>query len=320
MSRKKLLEHIGAIAVIVVFAFLALGSGTMNNTRSTSRTKNWIFDWEEDHKTSLGQYEIVYKDNPKSMPPPLNAPDLFGRVNWFSSILNTFELQDKLSMEQKLELFDALFNYVPGKTQDMGYRIVSLGKFDDGKSLQFVLAAVELSDKEPPGTHGLRILSNCMVRQSNEGRQFVISELALVMLNWRTLGVIFPDGRVVRSNNLHDEDEIAKWKKESGDDEALLAVNLSDLYIKDEISENDTEAFAMLEKAIAAPSSKPEIDITLRLNYFLCLLSANRVDEAEKTLAEATELYQNISSPDPGLKSAVEFEAPTMLAIYRRAG
>jgi hypothetical protein len=320
MSRKKLLEHIGAIAVIGVFAFLALGSGTMNNTRSTSSTRSWILNWEEAHKTSLGQYEIVYKDNPQSMPPPLNAPDLFGRVNWFSFILNTFELQDKLSMEQKLELFDALFNYVPGKTQDMGYRIVSLGKFDDGKSLQFVLAAVKLNDKAPPGTHGLRIYSNCMIRQSNEGRQFVITELPLGVVNWDTIGVIFPDGRVIRAGNLHDEEEIAKWKEESGDDEAILAVNLSDLYIKDEISENDAEAFAMLEKAIAGASSKPEIDITLRLNYFLCLLSANRVDEAEKTLSEATELYQNISSPDPGLKSAVEFEAPTMLAIYKRAG
>jgi hypothetical protein len=320
MSRKKLLEHIGAIAVIGVFAFLALGSGTMNNTRSTSSKGNWIFDWEEGHKTSLGQYEIAYKDNPKSMPPPLNAPDLFGRVNWFSSILNTFELQDKLSMEQKLELFDALFNYIPGKMQDEGYRVVSLGKFDDGKSLQFVLGVVKLNDKAPPGTHGLRIFSNCMVRQSNEGRQFAISELILGMVNWRTLGVIFTDGRVVRSNNLYDEDNIARCKEEAGDDEALLAVNLSDLYIKDEISENDAEAFAMLEKAIAAPSSDSVTDIGLRLNYFLCLLSANRVDEAEKTLAEATELYQNVSSSDPGLKSAVEFEAPAMLAIYRNAG
>ncbi|MDR1256872.1 MAG: tetratricopeptide repeat protein [Spirochaetaceae bacterium] len=320
MSRKKLLEHIGAIAVIGVFAFLALGSGTMNNTRSTNRARSWVLDWEEGHKTSLGQYEIAYKDNPKSMPPPLNAPDLFGRVNWFSSILNTFELQDKLSMEQKLELFDAMFNYVPGKTQTEGYRVVSLGKFDDGKSLQFVLGAVKLNDKAPPGTHGLQIYSNCMIHQSNEGRQFVITELTLGVVNWDTLGVIFPDGRVIRANDLHDEEANAKLIEEAGDDEALIAMNLSDQYIKDEISENDAEAFAMLEKAIAAPSSDSVTDIGLRLNYFLCLLSANRVDEAEKTLAEATELYQNVSSSDPGLKSAVEFEAPAMLAIYRNAG
>jgi tetratricopeptide (TPR) repeat protein len=318
--RKKWLEHVGAIVIIGVFAFLALGSGTMDNTRETSKTGRWILDWEEDHKTSLGQYEIVYKDSPRSMPEPLNVPDLFGRVNWFSSILNTFELQDKLSMEQKLALFDALFNYVPGKTQNEGYRIVSLGKYRNDQSLQFVLGAVKLNDKAPPGTHGLRMYSNCMISQSNEGKRFVISQLTLVALNWVSLGVIFPDGRVVRASNLHDEDEIARWKEESGDDEATLAINLSDLYIKDEIRENDAEAFAMLEKAIAGPSSDPEIDIALRLNYFLCLLSENRVDEAEKTLAEATELYHNISSSDPGLKSAVEHEAPSMLAIYRNAG
>jgi hypothetical protein len=312
--------HVGTIAVIGVFAFLALGSGTLDNTQNTSKTRSWILGWEEDHKTSLGQYEIVYKDSPRSMPEPLNTPDLFGRVDWFSSILNTFELQDKLSMEQKLALFDALFNYIPGKIQNEGYRIVSLGKYRNEQSLQFVLGAVKLNDKAPPGTHGLRIYSNCMISQSNEGRRFVISQLILGTLNWDSLGVIFPDGRVVRASNLHDEDEIAKWKEESGDDEAILAINLSDLYIKDEIRENDAEAFAKLEKAIAGPSSDPEIDITLRLNYFLCLLSVNRVDEAEKTLAEVTEIYHNISNSDPGLKSAVELEAPVMLAIYRNAG
>jgi hypothetical protein len=254
------------------------------------------------------------------MPPPLNAPDLFGRVNWFSLILNAFELRDKLSMEQKLELFDALFNYVPGNTRDVGYCVVSLGKFEDDKSLLFILAAVELSGKAPPGTRGLRIFSNCMINRSNVGSRFIITELSLSVPNRETLGVIFPDGRVIRAGNLHDEKENVRWKKESGDDEALLAVNLSDLYIKDKIRENDAEAFAMLEKAIAGHFSNLEIDIALRLNYFLCLLSANRVDEAEKTLTETTELYQNISSPDPGLKSALEFEAPAMLAICRRAG
>jgi tetratricopeptide (TPR) repeat protein len=317
MGKKKMLEHVGAIAIIGVFAFLALGSGTLDNTRSTSGTGSWILNWENDHKTSLGQYEIVYKDNHRSMPEPLNAPDLFGRVNWFISILDVFDLQDKLSMEQKLELFDALFHNIPGKTQDEGYRIVSLGKFVGDKSLQFVLGAVKLNDKAPPGTHGLQIYSNCMITRTNEGKQFIITQLTLGTLNWDTLGVVFPDGRVVRANNLHDEEEIAKWKEESGGDETLLAINLSDLFIKDEIRENDAEAFAMLEKAIAAPSSGPASDIVLRLNYFLCLLSANRIDEAEKTLAEATELYQNVSDPDLGLKSAVEWEAPAMLAIYR---
>jgi hypothetical protein len=49
------------------------------------------------------------------------------------------------------------------------------------------------------------------------------------------------------------------------------------------------------------------------------MLSVNRSNEAEKTPAEATELYQNLSDTDPVLKSTVEQEAPVMPAIYRNA-
>jgi hypothetical protein len=71
---------------------------------------------------------------------------------------------------------------------------------------------------------------------------------------------------------------------------------------------------------MAAPSDNPSIDVAVRLNYFLCLLSESRVDEAESLLAEATELYQKLEEPESGLYEAVELEAPTLLAIYRKAG
>ncbi|MDR0637689.1 MAG: tetratricopeptide repeat protein [Spirochaetaceae bacterium] len=319
MKGKKFFENAAAIAVIGLFAFLALGSGTMEGAQKSQGSRGWILDWEKEHETSLGQYEIAYKDNPKSMPEPLET-GLFGRANWFLTILNVFDLQDKLNMEQKLQLFDALFNYVPAKTQDEGYRIVTLGGFKNGKALQFVLASVGLNEKAPKGTHGLRIVSNSTVLNTDKGKMFTITELILGTINWSSLGVIFPDGRVIQAGNLSDEKDIEKWKKESGDDQTLLAINLSDLYIKDEIKENDAEAFALLEKALADPIADPAENLAARLNYFLCLLSANRIDEAEKTLDEVTELYQNLpEQSDPGLKLAVELEAPTLLAIHKRS-
>lgn len=317
MKGKKFFENVAAIAVIGVFAFLALGSGTMEGAQGTKGTGSWILDWEQEYKTSLDRYEIVFKDNPKSMPEPLET-GLFGRANWFLTILSVFDLLDELNMDQKLQLFDALFNYVPAKTQDEGYRIVTLGGFKDDKALQFVLASVELNEKAPKGTHGLKIITNSTVLNTNKGKQFTITQLSLG-INWSPLGVIFPDGRVIQTGNLYDEKEVDKWKKESEGNETVLAVNLSDLYIKDEIKENDAEAFAMLEKALSGTITDPVENMTVRLNYFLCLLSANRIDEAEKTLDEVTELYRNLPDQSAaGLKQAVEIEAPTLLAIHKK--
>jgi hypothetical protein len=316
MEKKK--QHVGAVAVICGFAFLALGSGTMEGA-GNSGTGTWIFDWEKDHK-SIGQYDVIYQDNPQSMPQAVENADLFGRANWFLAILNTFELQDKLSIDQKLTLFDALFNYVPAETQTVAYRIVSLGGFKDDRTLQLVLGAVKLNEKAPQGTHGMNIISNCMIIDTSKGRIFTVNELYPGRTNWDTLGIVFPDGRVIRGNSLYSEKELEERKEESGDNEALLAINLSDLYIKDELKENDAEAFAMLEKAMAVPSDVPGSDIILRLNYFLCLLSVNRVDEAETMLTEATDLFKKIEEPEAGLAEAVELEAPTLLAIYRKAG
>ncbi|MDR1468836.1 MAG: tetratricopeptide repeat protein [Spirochaetaceae bacterium] len=317
MKGKKFFENAAAIAIIGLFAFLALGSGTMEGTRGAQGTGSWILDWEEEHKTSLGRYEIVFKDNPKSMPEPLET-GLFGRANWFLTILNVFDLQETLNMDQKLQLFDALFNYVPAKTQSEGYRIVNLGGFKDDKALQFVLASAALNEKAPKGTHGLNIISNTVIISTDKGKTFTITELKLG-INWSSLGIIFPDGRLIKAGNVYSEKEVEKRKKESGDSETLLAINLSDLYIKDEIKENDTEAFAMLEKVLADTATDPVESIVARLNYFLCLLSANRIEEAEKTLSEATALYQNLPpQSDAGLKRAVEREAPTLLAIHKR--
>jgi hypothetical protein len=317
MKGKKVLENAGAIAVIGLFAVLALGSGTTEAARESGSTGSWILDWEQEHKTSLGQYEIVFKDNPKSMPKPLET-GLFGRAVWFSGILNVYDLQGKLNMDQKLQLFDALFNYVPVKTQDEGYRIVSLGGFKDGKALQFVLASVKLNEKAPKGTHGLKIITNSTILNTDKEKIFTITELSLG-INWSPLGVIFPDGRVIQTGNLYDQKEVDNQKKEFGDNATFLAINLSDIYIKDEIKENDAEAFAMLEKVIADTGVDAESGIVARLNYFLCLLSANRVDEAEEMLAETTELYQNLpGQSDMDLEQAVELEAPLLLAIYQR--
>jgi hypothetical protein len=52
--------------------------------------------------------------------------------------------------------------------------------------------------------------------QSNKGKQFVISQLSLVALNWDTLGVIFSDKHIVRASNLHEEEANTKWKKGVG--------------------------------------------------------------------------------------------------------
>ena len=312
-----------AAIMLAIFALFLPGCGTAEGSRRS--TGNWILDWEADMVKGRPENEIAFMDNPDSMPRPAES-GLFYRINWFNPILGTFELHQKLNMEQKQRLFDALFGHIPGEIHDRAYRMVSVGNFMNGKSLIFALAAVKLNEHAPPGSSlGIQILSNCLftdVKKKNEDtvtRSFVITELSLVQANWRALGVFFPDGRLVRTSDLFNEEKIARWKKESGNDQGLLAVNLSDLYIKDELESNDREAAAMLEKTIADANVEPVIAAAARLNYFLYLLAAGDTAGAEKMLNEAAALAKNSKEKDPGLTNALEYEAPAMLELYKYA-
>jgi hypothetical protein len=309
---------IGLATVTLLFQSCGMLSGVQRSPGG-----NWIFDWEANTREGLAEYEVAFKDNPDSVPEKIET-GLFHRISWFNTILGTFELHQKLNMEQKRQLFDALFGYIPGRPQDQAYRVVSLGKFKKEKPLIFLLAAAELNEKAPPGSIlGIDILSNCMywdVKEKNSSvftRDFTITELRQAEINWNSFGLLFSDGLLVKGNDLFNEKKIEKWKKESGNDQGMLAVNLSDLYIKDELVSNNAEAAAMLERVIADTSAEPLIAVSARLNYFLYLLSTGDTGGAEKTLREAADIAGTINDKDPGMVSALEYEAPAMLELYK---
>jgi hypothetical protein len=311
-------RYVTTAVVFAGFAVLYMGS-----LATTNNSKGWIVGWEAEKKTKLAKNEIAYKDSPKSMPGKKESP-LFGRIVMYNDILNTLDLHKPLNMEQKKQLFNVLFNYIPAKTQAEAYRIAAIGKYADEKNLQFALAAVKLNEKAPAGSHGFKILTNAWITKTTEKATGAVSKsfnilsfeepIALVMC-WSAIGVVMPDGRLVYAGNLYSKEAEEKLISEAGSNEALKAINLSDFYIKDEKKENDVEAFAMLEKIIPNKNLSPIEATIARLNYFMCLLSAGRTEEAEKIFNEAKQTGKNIK--DAGLTHALENEAPLMLALAK---
>ena len=317
LYKKSLVRYLVTALVFAGFAVLYMGS-----LATTNSGKGWILDWEAEKKTKLAKNEIAYKDSPKSMPGKKESP-LFGRIIMYNDILNMLDLHQTLSMEKKKHLFNVLFNYIPANPQTEGYRIAALGKYKDEKNLEFILASTKLNEKAPAGSNGFRLLTNNYIISTknidtNEVKKnFIIMDFDAPTASrcWSTLGVVMPDGRLVNAGNLYSKEEEEKLISEAGGSEALKAINLSDFYIKDEKKENDAEAFAMLEKIIPNKNLSPMEATIARLNYFMCLLSANRLEEAEKIFNEAKQTGKTVK--DDGLKNALENEAPLMLALAK---
>ena len=305
--------------VCIVLFFIVFFSSCLTTAKNEPAT-SWIFDNNNLEKTKLSKNEIVYRDNPVGLPAEAET-DLFGKINWFNSLLETFNLHEILSFEQKEVLFNALFGFIPAGPTDDFYRAIAIGEYFSDKSPLILYARVyRPSARAPSGSVGiLDFTANCAAIRNNRTGIIdfrPINGLIVPNMNWFSNGVIFTDGSIIKASDLFSQENENKVIEEAGDNIYLQYVNLADSYIKDEIKSNDNSALRMLNEAFNR-ADDPTIRIAAKLNTFLYYLYKQDINNAEEALLTAVELSRGLENIDPSLKRVINIEAPTILEIYK---
>jgi hypothetical protein len=307
--------------VAMIIATL-LGCATTSGTSSTGKmTTSWIFDKDNLEQRNLSKNEIIYRDIPAGLPSGQNIK-LFGRISWFNSLLETFDLHESLSLEEKQKLFDALFGFIPDQPTDEIYRAIALGKYlSDGSSLILYARMYRPSNSAPEGSKGiLQFTGNfSAIRNNTTGILSFrpMNGLIIPNLNWFSNGIVFSDGILVKASYLYSNEAEEQIKKDAGNDINMLHVNLADMYIKDQIKENDESALAMLFQAFDNNESPDFIKVLAKLNSFLYYIYKDDIVLAEKELSEATELSKNIKDLDESFVRVINIESPVILELYK---
>jgi hypothetical protein len=316
---RKLICILSVFSVIFTGCFTLPSGGSSSNSRKVADT--WVFDGDNLAKRTLSKNEIVYRDNPAGLPKGANT-ELFGRVNWFNSLLEGFALHETMSFEDKEALFDALFGFIPDGPTDDFYRTVAIGGYfkDGAEPLIFYARVYEPSDKAPAGSKNiLRFTGNFIItqnRQTGETNLQPINTSISHSVNWSTTGIILSDNSVVKASDIYSPEKEDEIKAGSGDNIYFQYVNLSDLYIKDEKKDNDDKILEMLNDAYNNVDSLP-IRLVAKLNTFLYYLYKNDIASAEEALTIATQIYSESENIDPSFGIVVDIDAPTMLRIYK---
>jgi hypothetical protein len=289
-----------------------------NNTNKPS--KSWILGTNSLEESKLLKNEIAYRDNPAGLPAEIEI-DLFGKISWFNSLLETFDLHETLSFEEKEVFFDALFGFIPAEPTDDFFRTIGVGEYLSDKSPLILYAGVyRPSDRAPAGSKGiLQFTGNFVALRNNQtGKVHFRSLKGMIIsdINWFSNGIIFAGGSIVKASYLFSQEGENKLREEAGDNIYLQYVNLADNYIKDEIKDNDDKALEMLNEAFN-DAVDPTIRIVAQLNTFLYYLYKQNVDSAEDALTIAVQLSNEVENIDPSFKQVIDIEAPTMLKIYK---
>lgn len=308
-----------AYVVIVSMFFWGSCSTTSSNNASKPATP-WIFDNNNLEKANLTKNQIVYRDNPAGLPKGVKS-DLFGRINWFNSLLEIFDLHETLKFEEKEMFFNALFGFIPEEPTDDIFRAIAIGEYFSDKSPLILYTTVyKPSSKAPGGSKGILDFSGnfTAVRNNQTGKITFrpLKGMIIPNMNWFSNGIIFEDGSVVKASYLFSKEYEEKTKNEASDNIYLQYVNLADIYIKDEIKNNDEKALQMLNDAYAN-AADTNIKIAAKLNTFLFYLNKQDVKSAEEALAMAAQLAKKAENIDTSFMRVINIEAPTMLKIYK---
>jgi len=309
-----------AYFVIISLVFWSGCSTTPSNNANKPET-SWIFDDNNMEKANLAKNQIVYRDNPAGALHGVKT-NLFGRISWFNSFLETFDLHEALTFEEKEMFFNALFGLIPEEPTDDIFRVIAIGEYFSDKSPLILYARVyKPSNRAPSGSKGILVFTGNFTGMKNNKTEKItfmpIKGMIIPNINWFSNGIIFEDCSVVKASCLFSQEYEEKTKKEAGDNIYLQYVNLADIYIKDEIKNNDEKALQMLNDAYAN-AADINIKTTAKLNTFLFYLCKQDVKKAEEALATATQLAKKAENNiDPSFMRAINIEAPTMLKLYK---
>ena len=287
---------------------------------SSNNNQQWFWKNGGLETAGIPKNTIAYLNSPNSLPPGQEL-SLFGKINWFNYLLSYLNLHENLSYSGKLELFDALFAYIPAVPVKGIFRVIGIGEyFSNNMPLVFYLSYVAPPDNSPPGTMGiLAIIGNFAAFRSPQTGQnnfLYLKRESFSIINWVSSGAVFPDNLLVRRSEFYSAERIERYLEEYGDYPYLFNVNIADSYIDDQITENDQSAFELLTEAYEN-SIDPTIRMTAQLNLFKYYLYMGSSEEAETALSLAAEILEETENPDPAFGQVIYTEAETMLRIYK---
>jgi hypothetical protein len=311
---------VSLFSIVLFSSCLTTPSNNTNRSNTNKTSTPWIFDTSIFEKAKLSENEIAYKDNPAGLSVEAET-DLFGKISWFNSLLEIFDLHETLSFEEKEAFFNALFGFIPAEPTGDFFRVIGVGEYFNDKSPLMLYARVyRPSDKAPADSKGiLHFTGNFTATRNNQTGKINFRPLNGIIvpnMNWFTNGIVFADGSLVKATYLFSQEDENKIKEEAGDNIYLQYVNLADNYIKDEIKSNDDKALEMLNEAFNNATDST-IKIAAKLNTFLYFLYKQDVDSAEDALTITVQLLREVENIDPSFKRVVDIEAPTMLKLYK---
>lgn len=308
-----------AILVVAALALVSCASAPSAAPAAPAGRTPWIFSDGGLEEAPLAMLEIAKRDNP-GVSVAAASGAAFGRVAWFNSLLDQLELHDRLGLEAKIALYDALFGYLPAAPTADFYRMAAIGGyFGEGKPLVLYAKAYQPSAKAPAGSGVvIQYTGNFVVVRDNktgEVRRNPVNGMISPGFNWFTNGIVFADGRVVKTSYLYDPEEEKATAAEGGP--AMVKANLADLRVKDELLDNDAGIEASLEEAFADPAADVNIRALAKLNLFMFGLYAGDLAKAEAALDAARAVGASIT--EPSFREVIDLQAPAMLAVYRHA-
>ncbi len=285
---------------------------------ASSQTSNdWLFNYS--WITSKPQYSVNVISKPGFSAGEIVRPSLFGQVAWLNSLLVTFSLHDKLSIDDIEKLAIGLFGDIPAQSSSGYFRAVGIaGYFSTKEPLIFYVSAGKPSDKAPQGSKIILQFTGNFIRTKDSKTGAVsttpITSMISPGFNWFSNGVIFENSLIVKASYLYDVlYEVALLRDADGDKDMEI-INVSDLYIKDELTDNDKDIEANL-LSVKNNSKDTTKQCIASMNLFLYYLYTDNVAKAEEELAFAENLSKAL---DAEIQSAVNKEAKVMLEIYKR--
>lgn len=305
------------VALLVLFTSCA-STGSSTSKSSDTSAQTWVFDSPALENAQLEKGAISVKTAPGKTPVMVKGLKPFGKVVWFTSMMDMLGMNDSLTLDTKKQLLKELFTDVPAEPTADFFKAVAVGQcFNGGKPMVFYLETVKASSKAPAGTQLVYKLTGnfSLMRQkdTNAPVKMPIAEMIAGSINWYTLGILTKDGRLVRAGNIFSTEEENSIKKEGTP--AAVKGNLIDLYVKDELLENDALIPSLASEALADPSADDSTKALIHLNMILYYLSLDQVDKAEESLKKAINQGKNIS--EPSFRQAIEKEAPETIALYK---
>lgn len=268
----------------------------------------WFF---EEEKTALDTGAIKARQQTTDLLETIDVGN-FNQISWLYSILDNMDMHETMTLEEKKQFMDGLFENIPAQVYEDVSSTVAVGNyFGEGENLVYYTQTFSPSEAAPAGSSIIVFFTgNYMETIDSETEELKRTRMDgfISMLNSDFGGILFENGQLVYAAALSNAEEYAA-ALEMGD--SLSLINLIDSYTKDEIPENDSDVPQLYEQL--SDIEDPTLRTVADLNYFQYLVSIEDLEAAGEQLEVAQASGAEIS--EPSFRRVLDTEAPQMLAL-----